>query len=207
MGVAVFAGMIGVTALRPLPHAGVLRAAAPMTGNRPLKQHGDVPHLDAPRRSAAAVRGRRSTATRAAAPTARATLRLTMSPMKDHLLSFDQARWRARSRCSPRWCWPAARRRRLTTPHAAPAAPAAFKEARRRAGLRSQPAEAQPRGEWWKAFADPRARRPDRARRSQQHQHPGSPRRASRRRGRWLRATDAERAPQIGLAAGAVRRP
>ena len=28
MGVAVFSGMIGVTALRPLPDAGVLRAAA-----------------------------------------------------------------------------------------------------------------------------------------------------------------------------------
>jgi multidrug efflux pump len=30
--------------LRPVPDAGVLRAAARLTGNKPLKQHGDVPH-------------------------------------------------------------------------------------------------------------------------------------------------------------------
>jgi multidrug efflux pump len=46
MGVAVFAGMIGVTAfgifLTPVFYV-VLRR---LTGNRPLKLHGDVPHAD-----------------------------------------------------------------------------------------------------------------------------------------------------------------
>ena len=44
MGVAVFAGMIGVTAfgifLTPVFYA-LVRAA---TGNRPLKRHGEIPH-------------------------------------------------------------------------------------------------------------------------------------------------------------------
>jgi multidrug efflux pump len=49
MGIAVFAGMIGVTLfglfLTPVFYV-LLRAA---TGNRPLKQHGEVPHiLDSP---------------------------------------------------------------------------------------------------------------------------------------------------------------
>jgi multidrug efflux pump len=47
MGIAVFAGMIGVTAfgifLTPVFYVLVRR----MTGNRPLKLHGDVPHVDA----------------------------------------------------------------------------------------------------------------------------------------------------------------
>jgi multidrug efflux pump len=47
MGVAVFSGMIGVTAfglfLTPVFYV-VLRA---LTGNRPLKQHGEVPHVEA----------------------------------------------------------------------------------------------------------------------------------------------------------------
>ena len=46
MGVAVFAGMIGVTAfglfLTPVFYV-LLRQ---LTGNRPLKLHGEVPHLD-----------------------------------------------------------------------------------------------------------------------------------------------------------------
>jgi multidrug efflux pump len=44
MGIAVFAGMIGVTAfgifLTPVFYV-LLRA---LTGNRPLKRHGEVPH-------------------------------------------------------------------------------------------------------------------------------------------------------------------
>ena len=44
MGVAVFAGMIGVTAfglfLTPVFYVLLRR----LTGNRPLKQHGEVPH-------------------------------------------------------------------------------------------------------------------------------------------------------------------
>ena len=47
MGIAVFSGMIGVTAfglfLTPVFYV-LLRALA---GNRPLKQHGEVPHLEA----------------------------------------------------------------------------------------------------------------------------------------------------------------
>jgi multidrug efflux pump len=47
MGVAVFSGMIGVTAfgifLTPVFYV-VLRA---LTRNRPLKQHGEVPHAEA----------------------------------------------------------------------------------------------------------------------------------------------------------------
>ncbi|HEX2114183.1 MAG TPA: efflux RND transporter permease subunit, partial [Alphaproteobacteria bacterium] len=47
MGIAVFAGMIGVTAfglfLTPVFYV-LLRA---LTGNRPLKQHGEVPHVEA----------------------------------------------------------------------------------------------------------------------------------------------------------------
>ena len=50
MGVAVFSGMIGVTAfglfLTPVFYV-LLRA---LTGNRPLKQHGEVPHVEALRR-------------------------------------------------------------------------------------------------------------------------------------------------------------
>jgi multidrug efflux pump len=45
MGVAVFAGMIGVTAfglfLTPVFYVALRR----LTGNRPLKLHGEVPHL------------------------------------------------------------------------------------------------------------------------------------------------------------------
>jgi multidrug efflux pump len=47
MGVAVFAGMLGVTAfglfLTPVFYV-VLRR---LTGNRPLKRHGEIPHLEA----------------------------------------------------------------------------------------------------------------------------------------------------------------
>jgi len=47
MGVAVFAGMIGVTAfglfLTPVFYVLLRR----LTGNRPLKLHGDVPHVEA----------------------------------------------------------------------------------------------------------------------------------------------------------------
>ncbi|TAK73260.1 MAG: efflux RND transporter permease subunit, partial [Aquabacterium sp.] len=47
MGVAVFAGMIGVTAfglfLTPVFYV-LMRK---LTGNRPLKQHGEVPHVEA----------------------------------------------------------------------------------------------------------------------------------------------------------------
>ena len=44
MGVAVFAGMIGVTLFGLFLTPVFYVAAAPLTGNRPLKQHGEVPH-------------------------------------------------------------------------------------------------------------------------------------------------------------------
>jgi multidrug efflux pump len=47
MGVAVFSGMIGVTAfglfLTPVFYVTLRR----LTGNRPLKLHGEVPHIEA----------------------------------------------------------------------------------------------------------------------------------------------------------------
>ena len=55
-------------------------------------------------------------------------------------------------RCSPRWCSPAAR----STPRRAAARGArAVQGSATAAGPRAAPAEAQPRGEWWKAFDDP----------------------------------------------------
>lgn len=88
-------------------------------------------------------------------------------------------------------------------PVAAPAAPLAFKELDGRwAAL--QPAEAQPRGEWWKAFADPLlddlVARADGNNTSIQL---AAARLAQARA--LLRATDANRLPQIGFSAGADR--
>jgi multidrug efflux system outer membrane protein len=85
-------------------------------------------------------------------------------------------------------------------PVAAPAAPAAFKELDGRwAAL--EPAEAQARGEWWKAFADPLL--DDLIARADQHntsiQLSGA--RLAQARA-LLRSADADRLPQIGLGAG-----
>lgn len=88
-------------------------------------------------------------------------------------------------------------------PVAAPAAPLAFKELDGRwAAL--QPAEAQARGEWWKAFADPLlddlVARADRNNTSIQL---AAARLAQARA--LLRANDANRLPQLGLSGGANR--
>lgn len=88
-------------------------------------------------------------------------------------------------------------------PAALPATPAAFKEGDPRWTLAS-PAEAQPRGTWWKAFGDPvlddLVLRTDRANTSisiaAAHLVQA---RAS------LRAADADRMPQVGLGASALR--
>jgi multidrug efflux system outer membrane protein len=84
-----------------------------------------------------------------------------------------------------------------------PATPAAFKEGEGRWAL-AKPAEAQPRGEWWKAFADPLlddlVGRADRNSTSVQL---AAARLAEARA--VLRATDADRAPQVGLGVGVVR--
>jgi multidrug efflux system outer membrane protein len=86
---------------------------------------------------------------------------------------------------------------------ALPATPAAFKEGD---GLwtRVAPAEAQPRGTWWKAFADPVLDElVERAGRGNASIQVAAARLAQARA--LLRASDANRAPQIGLGAGAVR--
>ena len=91
----------------------------------------------------------------------------------------------------------------VVEPTAAPAAPAAFKELDGRWAA-VQPAEAQPRGQWWKAFADPQL---DaliaRAERSNTAIQLAAARLAQARA--LVRATDADRAPQLGLNAGAAR--
>jgi multidrug efflux system outer membrane protein len=84
-----------------------------------------------------------------------------------------------------------------------PAAPAAFKEGDGR-GTRAEPAAAQPRGEWWKAFADPALdeliARADRANTTIQ---------AAAARLAQARAiagvADARRVPQVSVGAGASR--
>jgi len=88
-------------------------------------------------------------------------------------------------------------------PEKLPQPPAAFKEGDGR-WTQAPPAEAQPRGEWWKAFADPvlddlveRANRGNTtiqvaaARLAQAHA--------------FVRATDADRSPQVGAGASATR--
>ena len=88
-------------------------------------------------------------------------------------------------------------------PVAAPAAPAAFKELDGR-WTQAQPAEAQARGEWWKAFGDPVLDdlivRADRNSTSVQL----AAARLNQARA-LLRAADADRLPQVGVAAGASR--
>lgn len=88
-------------------------------------------------------------------------------------------------------------------PAAAPAAPAAFKELDGR-WTQARPAEAQARGEWWKAFGDPVLDdlivRADRN--STSVQLAGA--RLNQARA-LLRAADAERLPQVGIGAGASR--
>jgi multidrug efflux system outer membrane protein len=90
-----------------------------------------------------------------------------------------------------------------TTPVAAPAAPTSFKEADGR-WAELKPAESQPRGEWWKAFDD--ARLDDvvsRADRNSTSIQLAAARLAESRA--LLRATDADRAPQVGVGVAASR--
>src|SRR6185369_17223183 len=84
-----------------------------------------------------------------------------------------------------------------------PQPPAAFKEGDGR-WTQAAPAEARPRGEWWKAFADPvlddLVERANRSNTSIQ----GAAARLAQARA-FVRATDADRAPQIGVGASATR--
>jgi len=88
-------------------------------------------------------------------------------------------------------------------PQSLPATPAAFKEGD---GLwtRVAPAEAQPRGTWWKAFNDPVLNDlVERADRSNNGIQIAAARLAQARA--LLRSADADRSVQVGLGAGAVR--
>jgi len=91
----------------------------------------------------------------------------------------------------------------IVEPIAPPAAPAAFKELDGR-WVAVQPAEAQPRGDWWKAFGDPLlddlVARAERGNTSLQL---AAARLAQARA--LVRAADADRLPQIGVGAGANR--
>lgn len=91
----------------------------------------------------------------------------------------------------------------VTEPVAAPAAPAAYKEIDGR-WAQAKPAEDQPRGDWWLAFGDPTldalVERADRD--STSIQRAGA--RLAQARA-LLRATDANRAVQVGLNASATR--
>lgn len=88
-------------------------------------------------------------------------------------------------------------------PAALPVAPAIFKEGDGR-WAPVAPAEAQSRGEWWKAFADPALDGlVERAGRANNSIQIAAARLAQARA--LLRATDAARAPQIGVGAGVSR--
>jgi multidrug efflux system outer membrane protein len=97
-----------------------------------------------------------------------------------------------------------------TTPAEAPAfnAPAQFKEQAETppdgAWTQAKPAEAQPRGEWWRAFNDPVLDAlVERAAANNTSIQTAAARLAEARA--VLRSTDANRAPQIGVGAGATR--
>lgn len=88
-------------------------------------------------------------------------------------------------------------------PASLPQAPAAYKEGDGR-WTRAEPAAAQPRGEWWKAFGDPVLDNlVDRADRANASIHQAAARLAQARAA--ARVTDADRWPQLGLGAGASR--
>jgi multidrug efflux system outer membrane protein len=91
----------------------------------------------------------------------------------------------------------------VVTPVAAPAAPPAYKELDGH-WASTAPAEAQPRGEWWKAFADPQLD----ALVEQAGAHSTSIQLAAARLAQaraLLQASDADRSVQIGVGGGAQR--
>jgi len=88
-------------------------------------------------------------------------------------------------------------------PEKLPPTPASFKEGDGRWTL-AAPAEAQPRGEWWKAFSDPALDElVERAERSNTSIQVAAARLAQARA--LVRATDAQRAPQVDVGASANR--
>jgi len=88
-------------------------------------------------------------------------------------------------------------------PATIPATPVAFKEGDGK-WTRVAPAEARPRGEWWKAFGDPVL--DDLVARAERNNTELQVAAARLLQARALvKATDSERMPQVGLGAGAVR--
>ena len=88
-------------------------------------------------------------------------------------------------------------------PDKLPQPPQAFKEGDGR-WTQAPPAEAQPRGEWWKAFSDPVLDDlVERAGRGNTSIQVAAARLAQARA--FVRATDADRAPQVGVGASATR--
>jgi multidrug efflux system outer membrane protein len=88
-------------------------------------------------------------------------------------------------------------------PEKLPQAPAAFKEGDGR-WTQAPPAEAQARGEWWKAFSDPVLDDlVERANRGNTSIQLAAARLAQARA--FVRATDADRSPQVGVGASATR--
>jgi multidrug efflux system outer membrane protein len=88
-------------------------------------------------------------------------------------------------------------------PEKLPQPPAAFKEGDGR-WTQAPPAEAVPRGEWWKAFSDPVLDDlVERANRGNTSIQIAAARLAQARA--FVRATDADRAPQVGVGASATR--
>src|SRR5262245_41441881 len=88
-------------------------------------------------------------------------------------------------------------------PERLPQPPAAFKEGDGR-WTQAAPAEAQPRGEWWKAFSDPTLDAlVERATESNTSVQVSAARLAQSRA--LVRAANAERAPQVGVGASAAR--
>jgi multidrug efflux system outer membrane protein len=88
-------------------------------------------------------------------------------------------------------------------PEKLPQPPAAFKEGDGR-WTQAAPAEAQPRGEWWKAFSDPVLDDlVERANSGNTSIQVAATRLAQARA--FVRATDADRSPQIGVGASATR--
>src|SRR4051794_11586552 len=90
----------------------------------------------------------------------------------------------------------------VTTPVAAPPAPMAFKEAGGKWAV-AAPAEAQPRGEWWKAFHDPLL---DGLVAKADANNTGIQVAAARlaQARALLKSTNADRLPQIGIGASAA---
>ena len=188
--------------LRPVPDAGVLRAAAPRSPATGRSSCTARCRTSKPSRGSAGRAGRGGGAP---VPAARRSRDDRAASRKfDHEARLRPSLRAALRRCSPRWCWPAAPPRRPSSPRLPP--PAAVQGAgdgaldrRARAG----------RGAAARRLVEG-LRRPgldDLVERAgaRQHQHPGGRGAAGRRRARWLRSADADRAAAARRWARAAR--